>query len=59
MPLILNAPGQLKTSAPLDYETKSTYTVTITVSDSDLTDTTTVTINVSDIDETSKADDEQ
>ena len=48
--------GQLKTSAALDYETKSTYAVTITVSDSDLTDTTTVTINVSDIDETSKAE---
>ena len=47
--------GQLKTSAALDYETKSTYAVTITVSDSDLTDTTTVTINVSDIDETSTA----
>ena len=47
--------GQLKTSTALDYETKATYTVTITVSDSDLTDTITVTINVSDIAETSTA----
>ena len=31
--------GQLKTSAALDYETKSTYAVTITVSDGSLTDT--------------------
>ena len=44
--------GQLKTSAPLDYETKSTYTVTVSVSDGSLTDTITVTINVSDIAET-------
>ena len=47
--------GQLKTSTALDYETKSTYTVTITVSDSNRTDTITVTINVSDIAETSTA----
>ena len=53
MPLILNAPlGQLKTSAPLDYETKRSYTVTVTVSDGSLTDTITATINVSDIAET-------
>ena len=43
--------GQLKTSAPLDYETKSTYTVTVTVSDGSLSDTITVTINVTDINE--------
>ena len=43
--------GQLKTKAALDYETKSTYTVTITVSDGSLTDTITVTINVTDINE--------
>ncbi len=43
--------GQLKTKTALDYETKSTYTVTITVSDGSLTDTITVTINVTDIDE--------
>ena len=45
--------GQLKTSAPLDYETKRTYTVTVTVSDGSLTDTITVTINVTDVNETS------
>ena len=44
--------GQLKTSAALDYETKRTYIVTLTVSDGTLTDTITVTINVTDIDET-------
>ncbi len=43
--------GQLKTKATLDYETKSTYTLTITVSDGSLTDTITVTINITDIDE--------
>jgi len=41
--------GQLKTKAPLDYETKNQYTVTITVSDGSLTDTITVTINVTKI----------
>ena len=44
--------GQLRTSASLDYETKSTYTVTITVSDGTLTDSITVTIKVTDVDET-------
>ena len=43
--------GQLKTKAALDYETKSSYTVTVTVSDGNLTGTITVTINVPDIDE--------
>ena len=43
--------GQLKTNEALDYETKSTYTVTITVSDGSLTDTLTVTITVTDVDE--------
>ena len=47
--------GQLQTKSALDYETKSTYTVTITVSDSNLTDTITVTINVTNIAETSTA----
>ena len=47
--------GQLKTSAALDYETKSTYTVTITVSDGSLTDTITVTINITDVAETAPA----
>ena len=48
--------GQLKTKSALDYETKATYTVTITASDSNLTDTITVTINVTNIAETSKAE---
>ena len=43
--------GHLKTKAALDYETKNSYTVTITVSDDSLTDTITVTINVTDINE--------
>ena len=47
-----DATGQLKTKAALDYETKTTYTVTISVSDGNLTDTITVTINVTDLDET-------
>ena len=52
--------GQLQTSAPLDYETKSTYVgigklsiITITVSDGSLTDTITVSINITNIEETS------
>ena len=44
--------GQLTTKAALDFETKNTYTVIITVSDGTLTDTITVTINITDIDET-------
>ena len=44
--------GQLRTDAFLDYETKTTYIVTITVSDGTLTDSITVTINVTDVDET-------
>ncbi len=43
--------GQLKTKAALDYETKSSYTVTISVSDGSLTDTITVTINITDVNE--------
>ena len=47
----------MQTQADLDYETKSSYTVTITVSDDIsstdvLTDTITVTINVTNVDET-------
>ena len=44
--------GQLRTRSTLDYETKTTYTVTITVSDGSLSDTTTVRINVTNVDET-------
>ncbi len=45
------ATGQLKTKALLDYETKNSYSVMITVSDGSLTDTINVTINVTDVDE--------
>ena len=48
---IVSTSGQLQTNAALDYETKTTYSVTITVSDSELTDTINVTINVTDVDE--------
>ncbi len=43
--------GQIKTKTALDYETKNSYTVTLTVSDGQATDTIAVTINVTDIDE--------
>ena len=46
-----SATGQLKTNAALDYETKSSYSVVVTVSDDSLTDTINVTINVTDLDE--------
>ena len=48
---IVSASGQLRTSAALDYETKTFYSVSITVSDSKLTDTIDVTINITDVDE--------
>ena len=38
----------MKTGAALNFEDKSSYTFTITVSDETLTDTITVTINVTD-----------
>ena len=44
--------GQLQTKSALDYETKTSYSVTITVSDGNLTDTISVTINVTDVEET-------
>ena len=43
--------GQLRTLAVLDYETKRTYTVKITVSDGKLTDSITVTVEVTDMDD--------
>ncbi len=43
--------GQLRTKSPLDFETKSSYSVTISVSDGKRKDTITVTINVTDVDE--------
>ncbi len=45
---IVGSTGQLLTSAALDYETKASYSVTITVSDGNLSDTIAVTINVTD-----------
>ena len=49
---IVSTSGQLQTKAALDYETKTSYSVTITVSDGSLTDSITVTINVTDVNET-------
>ncbi|MYH80298.1 T9SS type A sorting domain-containing protein, partial [Candidatus Poribacteria bacterium] len=43
--------GQLKTQAPLDYETKNSYSVTVRASDGILTDTIRVTITIIDVDE--------
>ena len=46
---ITSSTGQLRTKAALDYETKRSYSVVVTATDSgDLTDTITVTINVTD-----------
>ena len=44
--------GQLKTRGALDYETKTSYTVTVIASDGSLKDSTTVKIDVTDVDET-------
>ncbi len=46
---IVSTNGRLRTRAALNYETKTSYTVTITVSDSELTDTIDVTIDVTDV----------
>ena len=43
--------GQLRTRVALDYETRGSYTVTVTVSDGSLTDAITVTITVTDVPE--------
>ena len=49
--------GQLKTLAALDYESKDTYSVTVTASDGKLTPTSIiVTIKVTDVDETTTRD---
>ncbi len=48
-----NKTGQLKTKTALDFETKSSYSVTVTAKDvGNLTDSITVTINVTNLDET-------
>ena len=49
---IVASSGQLQTEAPLDYETKDSYAVTVTATDtSGESATATVTINVTDVDE--------
>ena len=49
---IIESTGQLKTKANLDYETKDSYTVTVTATDKeDLSDSIEVTITVTDVDE--------
>ena len=48
---IVSTSGQLRTSAALDYETKTSYSVTITVSDGTSTDSISVTINVTNVNE--------
>ena len=54
---IVRSSGQLQTKAPLDYETKNAYSVTVTVSDGSRTDIITVTITIIDVDETPKTHD--
>ena len=50
---IVSTSGQLQTSAALDYEKKTSYSVTVSVSDGNGgTDSITVTISVTDVDET-------
>ena len=47
--IIIRTTGQIKVREALDYETKNSYTVTVTATDeSDLSDTITVTIMVTD-----------
>ena len=46
---IVRSSGQLKTDASLNYESKTSYSVTITVSDGNLTDTINVTISITDV----------
>ena len=50
---IVSSTGQLRTKSALDYETKSSYSVTVTAKDpSNASDSITVTISVTDVDET-------
>ena len=49
---MVRSSGQLQTQAPLDYETKKSYTVTVTVSDGGRTDAITVAITIIDVNET-------
>ena len=48
---IVRTTGQLKTLAPLDFEKKNAYTVTVTVSDGGRTDAITVAITIIDVNE--------
>ena len=48
---IVSTTGQLKTSAPLDYEEKNAYAVTVIAFDGTLTDTISVAIKLTDLDE--------
>ena len=49
---IVDSSGQIQTKAPLDHESKDTYTVTVTATDpSDESDFVTVTITVTDVNE--------
>ena len=48
---IVGSSGQLQTQAPLDFETKNAYTVTVTVSDGSRTDAITVAITIIDVNE--------
>ncbi len=48
---IISTTGQLQTRAPLDYEKKNTYAMTVTVSDGSARDTISVTIDVTDVEE--------
>ena len=50
---IVSTTGQLRTRAPLDYEQKNAYAVTVIVSDGTLTDTISVAIKVTDVAENS------
>ena len=48
---IVSTTGQLKTKAPLDFERKNAYTVTVTVSDGGRTDSIIVAITILDVNE--------
>ena len=54
---IVGSTGQLQTSGALDYETKNSYTVTVNVTDGNLTDSITVTINITDANDAPVFDD--
>ncbi len=55
---IVSITGQLKTHAPLNFEAKNAYTVTVDVSDGTHTDTIIVAITIIDVDETPPTVDE-